>query len=140
LTATPLGTHCILDLHGCPPERLDDERFVREAVVQASQEAHSTLLKLSSHKFDPQGVSAVGLLAESHLSIHTWPERGYAAVDIFTCGHSVKPREACANLVQRFAARRHVLRVLPRGAEAPAPDAAPDREASEEAGLCRART
>ena len=67
-----IGSHCILELHGCPYDILDDERLVRSAIVEASQKSLSTLLHLSSHRFAPQGVTAIGLLAESHISIHTW--------------------------------------------------------------------
>jgi len=110
-----LGVHCILELHGCPAELLDDLVFIQRAIEQGSQAAHSSLLHIASHKFSPQGVTAVGLLAESHLSIHTWPERGYAAVDIFTCGGHTQPERACDVLVQLFQPRSYNLMVLSRG-------------------------
>ncbi len=115
MTRSPAGIHCILELYGCPYELLDDEGFVRASVEQASEKGLSTLLSLNSHKFSPQGVTAVGLLAESHLAIHTWPERNYAAVDIFTCGEFADPRKACDFLVGRFKAERHSIIVLERG-------------------------
>ena len=96
-----------------------------------------TLLKLSSHQFHPQGVTAVGLLAESHLSIHTWPEHGYAAVDVFTCGEEARPQQACDYLVKRFAARRHSLVVLPRGVGAPSCMPNADAEFAGRIELCR---
>ena len=71
----PVGVHCILELYQCPPALLNDPEFVTGAVEAASQQANSTLLKLSFHQFEPQGITAVALLAESHLSIHTWPRR-----------------------------------------------------------------
>ena len=76
----------------------------------------STLLQLVSHQFEPQGVTALALLAESHMSIHTWPENGYAAIDVFTCGRTATPEAACAFLVEQFGAARHRLKVLSRGA------------------------
>lgn len=112
---SPAGIHCILELYGCPSDRLNDEEFVREAVAQAAAKSMSTLLNLSSHHFEPQGVTAIALLAESHLSIHTWPEHGYAAVDAFTCGQTSDPHAACNFLAERLGAQRHQLLVLPRG-------------------------
>ena len=118
MTRFVAGIHCILELNGCPYELLDDEAFVRGSVEQASEKALSTLLNLNSHKFSPQGVTAVGLLAESHLAIHTWPEMNYAAVDIFTCGKFADPRKACDFLVGHFKAERHSMIVLERGVDA----------------------
>ena len=136
MTVSPLGTHCILELYGCSPQVLNDESFVRGAVEKASRQSLSELLKLSSHKFDPQGVTAGGLLAESHLSIHTWPEHGYAAVDIFTCGQQARPHQACEFLVRHFAAREHSLRILPRGEGVGGKTPAPSKEAR----LCQVQT
>ncbi len=115
MTVTPVGTHCILELFGCSPELLNDEAFIRETVAQSSREGMSTLIQLSSHKFSPQGVTALALLAESHISIHTWPENGYAAVDVFTCGETANPQLACAYLARAFDSDSHTLRMLPRG-------------------------
>jgi S-adenosylmethionine decarboxylase proenzyme len=92
LHTTPRSTHCILELNGCPSDLLNDHGFVCESVAQASKEGLSALLELSSHHFEPQGVTVVGLLAESHISIHTWPECGYAAADVFTCGDTADPQ------------------------------------------------
>jgi len=115
LEQNPAGIHCILELYGCPPGRLNDENFVRQAVSQAAAKSMSTLLNLSSHHFEPQGVTAVALLAESHISIHTWPEHGYAAVDAFTCGTTSDPHAACDFLAEQLGAQRHQLLMLPRG-------------------------
>lgn len=115
------GIHCILELYGCPSGLLNDEMFVRDTLEQATEKSLSTLLQLSSHKFHPQGVTAVGLLAESHISIHTWPENNYAAVDIFTCGENADPQPACEYLVNEFQARQHHQLVLSRGDGAPKP-------------------
>jgi len=113
------GIHCILELCGCSSELLNDELFVRDAIEQATQKSLSTLLQLSSHKFHPQGVTAIGLLAESHISIHTWPENNYAAVDIFTCGESADPQPACEFLINEFQAQQHHQLILSRGDGAP---------------------
>ncbi len=68
-----------------------------------------------SYEFSPYGVTALVLLAESHISIHTWPENGYLAVDVFTCGEHTEPEQACHYLVEAFQACSHVLLKLPRG-------------------------
>ncbi|MBM4422645.1 MAG: adenosylmethionine decarboxylase [Chloroflexi bacterium] len=111
----PVGVHCILELYQCPPALLNDSEFVEAAVEEASRQANSTLLSLRAHRFEPQGITAIALLAESHLSVHTWPERGYAAVDIFTCGQRTTPEAACHFLAGRFAAGRFSFSVLRRG-------------------------
>ena len=118
-----IGSHCILELHGCPYDILDDERLVRSAIVEASQKSLSTLLHLSSHRFAPQGVTAIGLLAESHISIHTWPELGYAACDIFTCGESAQPTQACDFLAKTLRSTSQSLQVLTRGWRLSSPEA-----------------
>ena len=67
-----------------------------------------------SNKFEPQGVTAIALLAESHISIHTWPESNYSAVDIFTCGQNMLPEIACRYLIKALKAEEHFLRVIER--------------------------
>ena len=79
--------HILFDLKYCiSNDLLDDEEYVKESLKLASEAAGCEILKIDSHKFDPQGVTAYALLAESHISIHTWPEKNVAKCDIFTCG------------------------------------------------------
>jgi S-adenosylmethionine decarboxylase len=111
----PVGVHCILEMYQCAPALLNDADYMEAAIEEAARRANSTLLKLQVHQFEPQGVTAIALLAESHLSIHAWPERGYAAVDVFTCGEHTDPRAACHFLIERFEAAQYLLSVLPRG-------------------------
>lgn len=75
----------------------------------------ATLLHEVSHSFHPQGVTALGLIAESHVAIHTWPEFGYAAVDVFTCGEKASAERACLFLVEALQAGRHSMVKLSRG-------------------------
>jgi len=112
-----IGTHCIVELYECPRELLDDEHFVRNAVREATSQGLATLVDEVAHHFEPHGVTALGLLAESHIAVHTWPEYGYAAADIFTCGHTADPHRACDHLVRAFRAGRFSLTTLARGAE-----------------------
>ena len=85
--------HILFTLKECPFGLLDDEAHIRNVLANAAQLSESTLLDISSHKFSPCGVTAVALLAESHISIHTWPEKGMAVCDIFTCGEHTKPQK-----------------------------------------------
>ncbi|WP_353292583.1 adenosylmethionine decarboxylase [Synechococcus sp. M16CYN] len=109
-TTDMVGKHCILELYECDPSRLNDESFLRNSIAIAAKRAGATLLNLIAHRFEPQGVTGLALLAESHISIHTWPESGYAAVDVFTCGDHTMPEQACAVLCESLLAKRHVLR------------------------------
>jgi len=86
--------HILFTLKDCSAVLLDDEPYIREMLINAATLAQSTLLDLVSHKFDPQGVTAVAMLAESHISIHTWPELGMAVCDVFTCGDHTTPESA----------------------------------------------
>jgi len=83
--------HILFTLKGCPFELLDSKQFIRMLLYNATKECQSTLLNLSVHKFDPQGVTGIAMLAESHISIHTWPEKNMAVCDIFTCGDTATP-------------------------------------------------
>jgi len=109
-----VGVHCVLELYNCPASLLNNKSFIKEILRSAATKAKSTLLEEVSYKFNPQGVTAMVLLAESHISIHTWPESGYAAADVFTCGQQTEPESACRYLVQAFQAEEHLLLKLPR--------------------------
>ena len=121
-----VGKHCILELYDCDPTRLNDEAFLRTTITTAAKRAGATLLNLITHRFEPQGVTGLALLAESHISIHTWPESGYAAVDVFTCGDHTMPEQACVVMRDELKARRHALRSFLR--ETPAAVASVERE------------
>jgi S-adenosylmethionine decarboxylase len=121
-----VGKHCILELYGCNGARLDDELFLRSAITNAALRAGATLLNLITHSFEPQGVTGLALLAESHISIHTWPESGYAAVDVFTCGDHTMPENACQVLVEELQAQSHLLKSFRR--ETPCQIAGAERE------------
>jgi len=93
--------HILFTLKGCPENLLDDESHIRNVLVKAALLCKSTLINVLSHKFDPQGVTAIALLAESHISIHTWPENGIAVCDVFTCGDHTVP---CAGVTYMYEA------------------------------------
>ena len=96
--------HILFDLIDCPSDLLDDERFVRNNLFHASILSNSEIIKIDFHKFHPQGVTGYALLADSHLSIHTWPEKGVAKCDIFTCSDNSTPEKAVEYLVEAFQA------------------------------------
>lgn len=113
------GMHCILEMYDCPAGLLNDPAYLGESLREAALEARSTLLNEVQHRFEPHGVTALALLAESHISIHTWPETGYCAADVFTCGEHTLPQQACEHLIKKLQARRYSLRTIERGAEVP---------------------
>jgi len=107
------GSHLIVDLWEA--EGLDDQDRIEQAMRDAVEAAGATLLHIHLHTFTPNGgISGVAVLAESHISVHTWPERGYAAFDVFMCG-SAEPRKALAVLERAFAPKRVVVGIHKRG-------------------------
>ena len=110
-----LGRHLLLELKDCDSEVLNDLGFLKGVLTTAASEAGATVLGDSFHQFAPQGVSGVVIIAESHLFIHTWPECGYAAVDIFTCGDSVQPDKAAQKLIRELGAKSHSVLEIQRG-------------------------
>ena len=106
--------HLMLELYKCDCEKLNDESFLRCTLNRAAKLANEKVLNLISNKFEPQGVTAIALLAESHISIHTWPESNYSAVDIFTCGQNMMPELASQYLIESLMAKEHSLRVIER--------------------------
>jgi S-adenosylmethionine decarboxylase len=109
-----LGTHLIADLYGA--SALDDIRTIRRCLVRCVEEAGATLLHLHLHPFDVHGgISGVAVLAESHISIHTWPEHRYAAVDAFMCGRAC-PQACLEVLRETFVPEQCIVQELQRGA------------------------
>lgn len=108
------GRHVLAEYHGCPTGALDDESAIEIAMRDAAKAAGATVLQAIFHRYAPQGVTGVLVLAESHISVHTWPEAGYAAVDFFTCG-TCDPEAAHAVLADAFGARRTEIMVVERG-------------------------
>jgi len=110
-----LGKHLLLELKDCDRGGLNDIGFLKSTLLAAASEAGATVLGESFHRFNPQGVSGVVIIAESHLLIHTWPEHSYAAADIFTCGNSVQPEKAAEILIRKLGAKNHSRVELQRG-------------------------
>ena len=108
------GNHLLLELYGCNREKLNDELYLRCQLNSAAKLAKASVLNIVSNKFEPFGVTAIALLAESHLSIHTWPESQYSAIDIFTCGRNMKPKLASQFLIESLEASNHLLKTISR--------------------------
>jgi S-adenosylmethionine decarboxylase proenzyme len=100
-----LGYHVMLELFDCDREILNDVNKIEEYMIHAAKKAGATIISSSFHHFNPHGVSGVIVIAESHLAIHTWPEYGYAAVDVFTCGKTVDTVMACNYLKKTMCAQ-----------------------------------
>ncbi len=110
-----LGKHLLLELKDCDKEVLNDISLLKSVLLAAAGEAGATVLGNSFHRFNPHGVSGVVIISESHLCIHTWPEHGYAAVDIFTCGDSVQPQKAAEILISKLGSKNHSILEVQRG-------------------------
>jgi len=109
------GTHLIVDLFGA--RRLDDLEHIKRTLTRCVEVAGATLLHIHLHHFTPNGgVSGVAVLSESHISIHSWPEADYAALDVFMCG-AAKPEKCVSVLREAFSARDVVVKTHHRGSE-----------------------
>ncbi|MDD2431949.1 MAG: adenosylmethionine decarboxylase [Firmicutes bacterium] len=110
-----LGRHILCEAYGCDRKVLNDVRRVEKIMVAAALAAGAEVREVAFHHFSPQGVSGVVVISESHLAIHTWPEFGYAAIDVFTCGESVDPWVACDYLFEKFDAQNVQSSEVQRG-------------------------
>lgn len=86
-----LGRQILVELYDCDRDLLNDQEFIHTAMIDAVEKAKATIVASTFHHFSPHGVSGVVVIAESHVSVHSWPEYGYAAVDVFTCGETIDP-------------------------------------------------
>lgn len=110
-----LGTQRIVELYGCDRSTLERAPWVERALLDAAKQANCRIVSYSFHQFVPYGVSGVVVIEESHLTIHTWPEYGYAAIDLFYCGGPVDPDAALEVFRARFRPERIEQHVIERG-------------------------
>jgi S-adenosylmethionine decarboxylase proenzyme len=110
-----LGIHMLVELYECDRELLNDPVFIEKAMKKAAVESGATIVSCHTNLFNPYGVSGVVIIAESHITIHTWPEHGYAAVDAFTCGDSVSPLKVKEVLEKLLKAGRSTMKDFKRG-------------------------
>lgn len=110
----PLGRHLIMDAWECN-EEINSVEAIEEALREAVLRSKVTLIRLVIHPFTPHGVSGMALIAESHVAVHTWPEKAYFSLDVFTCGGRAMPEAVIEVFRERFQPRRVQLVELPRG-------------------------
>jgi len=112
-----IGHHYIAEASGCDPNVIGKVESVEQILVRAAEVAGVQVWSISFHRFSPNGVSGVVVISESHMSVHTWPEYGYAALDIFTCGPSAKPEKAVEWALKEFGATNVHITEVTRGLE-----------------------
>ena len=112
-----LGKHILAEYKSCDVLILNDIQKIENLLLKAAVKAGAFVVGSSFHRFEPQGVSGVVIISESHLAIHTWPELGYAAVDIFTCGDDVTPKEAFEFLELSLKSKEASFKTIMRGVE-----------------------
>ena len=112
-----IGHHYIVEGSGCDPEIIGSVAKVQEILAKAAEIANTKIWSISFHRFPPHGVSGVVVISESHLSAHTWPEAGYVALDIYTCGKDAKPEEAVGFAMKQFGASDMHATEVTRGLE-----------------------
>lgn len=110
-----LGRHILVEMYDCDPTVLNDHDTIHKEMLRAAEVSGATIVGDVFHKFNPHGVSGAVVIAESHLSIHTWPEYKYAALDLFTCGDNVDPWKGFEHLAKILRAARVSQTELKRG-------------------------
>ena len=133
-----LARHLLLELYECDEHILDDADTLEKLMVQAAARLRATILDVFCHRFQPQGVTVAVIIAESHLTVHTWPEFGYAAVDVFTCGDSAAFDEITRYLAHTLRAGRITTQDFPRGPRVPEAEVAYATSAPARASVDRA--
>ena len=112
---TYLGRHILAEFFDCNPNVLNNLELIEKKMTQAATECGAHVVQTCFHMFSPHGVSGVVIISESHLAIHTWPELGYAAVDLFTCGENCDPKIAYDFLKAAFSSKSGSYSELRRG-------------------------
>lgn len=110
-----LGRHVLIEFYGCPAEIIEQNKLIEQFMNEAANYSGATIVESCFHHFNPYGVSGAVIIAESHLTIHTWPEYGFASVDVYTCGDSVSPWKAAEYLEQKLQAKKTESFEVPRG-------------------------
>jgi len=110
-----LGKHVLIELNDCNKDLINDIEYLRMTLSEVARQIGATVIKDTFYQFTPQGVSGVVLIAESHISVHTWPEYNYAAVDVFTCGDVIEPRNAVKLLAEKLKSKSTTFIEIKRG-------------------------
>lgn len=112
---SPIGHHYIVEASGCDPAIIGSVEKVQQVLVKAAEIAGAQVWSISFNRLPPNGVSGVVVISESHISTHTWPEFGYVALDIYTCGRNVDPEKAVVYAVEAFGASTSHITEITRG-------------------------
>lgn len=112
---TFLGIHLLIEMYDCNSELLNNPEYVQSVLVQSAEHAGATVVSNSIHKFNPHGVSGAVVIAESHVTIHTWPEYNYAAVDVFTCSNTVSPWSIVTEIEEKLECKTSKITDIHRG-------------------------
>ncbi|MFC5712744.1 adenosylmethionine decarboxylase [Thalassorhabdus alkalitolerans] len=110
-----MGRHVIAELWGCSIEKLNDLNYIEQVFVDAALRAGAEVREVAFHKFAPHGVSGVVIISESHLTIHSFPEHGYASIDVYTCGDRIDPNVASNYISEALGAETQEVVEVPRG-------------------------
>jgi S-adenosylmethionine decarboxylase len=110
-----IGHHYIVEASGCDPKIIGSVEKVQQILVKAAEVAGAQVWSISFSRFPPHGVSGVVVISESHISTHTWPEDGYVALDIYTCGKHVDPEKAVVFAVEAFGSSTSHITEITRG-------------------------
>lgn len=110
-----MGRHVIAELWECNKDKLNDMNLIEQVFVNAALKAGAEVREVAFHKFAPCGVSGVVIISESHLTIHSFPEHGYASIDVYTCGDTINPNVAAEFIAEALEAKKSEKAELPRG-------------------------
>ncbi|ABR48800.1 S-adenosylmethionine decarboxylase related [Alkaliphilus metalliredigens QYMF] len=110
-----LGRHILAEFYNCDSDILNDHKLIEKYMTEAAEVANATVVTSNFHMFNPWGVSGVVVIQESHLTIHTWPEYGYASIDLFTCGDEVNPWLSFEYLKEKLKAEKTETEEVSRG-------------------------
>ncbi len=119
LNPRPDGYHLMMELYGCDQEKINSRKYLHSLIKSAVKTTGLTNLGSRFHQFQPQGVTGFTLLAQSHISLHTWPEFGYLVLDIFTCGDANQADKLAAHILERLRPERINRQVVRKGYKYP---------------------
>jgi len=112
-----LGYHYVIEASGCDPKVLEDVNTLKRILLEAAKAGELVVRSTYFYKFSPQGVSGMVVVSGSHISIHTWPEKGYAAIDVYTCDPDSKPEETVRYILEKIGASYAHITEIERGIE-----------------------
>ena len=112
-----IGFHYVIEASGCDPKILTDANALKKILLEAAKVGEMDVRSTYFYRFTPQGVSGMVIVSESHISIHTWPEKGYAAIDVYTCDTNSKPEKTVNYILEKIKAEYAHITEIERGIE-----------------------